>query len=143
MKNQEKLKDQEEILIGMKEVDEKPPYPEEPLKGKASQFTSAVPPDSGGGVEKSVAIDVKQLCGDLVKASFQVAHIIKPKIREASDSEVRNIGEPLANVIEKYDLMKYAKYLNYTQEVLLVYNITKAVSIRVKEVRESPTVPEE
>ncbi|MBU1122635.1 MAG: hypothetical protein KKF54_08110 [Candidatus Omnitrophica bacterium] len=119
---------------------EKPPYPEEPIKGKANSFTDRIVPEEPSKLEESVAIDTKQLCADLVKAGFQTAHLINPKIREATEKEVRNIGEPFANVVDKYDLTKYMKYFNYTQEVLLVYNVFGAVAIRIKEVKEDKRV---
>lgn len=118
----------------MKE-NEIPPYPEEP--GKASSFTDRIPAEPGQ-TEQAVVVDIKVLGGDLVRAGFQVANLINPKIREASEQEVRNIGLPLANVIEKYNLVQYAKYLNYTQEVTLAFNLLKAIQVRVKEVKEKP-----
>ena len=129
------MEQKEEILLGKTEIDEKPPYPDEPIKGKAGSFTDRIPEESSKA-EQKVTVDAHRLCRDLVRAAGQMAHIANKKIRIATEDEINNIGEPLANVIEKYNLTQYAKYLEYTQEVLLVYNIYGAVSIRVKEVKE-------
>lgn len=129
---------QEETLVNPleTEVDEKPPYPEEQVKGDSFSDRIVAEPSN---IEKEVHIDTKALGQDLVRAGFQVANIINPKIREATENEVRNIGLPLANIIDKYDLVKYAKYLSYTQEVTFAYNLIKAIQVRSKEVNQLPS----
>jgi hypothetical protein len=121
--------------VGKTEEDEKPPYPEEPLKGKVAQFTDRIPEELGKA-EQQISVDSQKLCADIVRAGFQTAHIINKKIREASEKEVHDIGMPLANVVDKYNLLQYIKYASYLQEIQLVYNLYAAVTIRIKEVRE-------
>jgi hypothetical protein len=133
-----RMKKMEETILNPKgtEIDEKPPYPSEP--GKGDLFTDRIVAEPGK-TEQAIVIDIKALGGDIVRAGFQTANLINPKIREATEQEVRNIGLPLANVIEKYNLVQYAKYMSYAQEVSLAVNLIKAVQVRVKEVRETPT----
>ena len=129
------MEQKEEILVGKTEEDEKPPYPDEPLKGKAASFTDRIP-EEPGKVEQEVAVDSQKLCADIVRAGFQTAHIINKKIREATEKEVHDIGMPLANVVDKYNLLQYIKYATYLQEIQLAYNLYAAITVRIKEVRE-------
>ena len=132
----------DEVLLG-KETEmenEKPPYPQEPGK-RGDSFTNRIEDaEEPGSVEKQVYIDTKALAADLVRAGFQTANLINPKIREATETEIRNIGMPLASVIDKYDLVRYAKYLSYTQEVTLAFNLIKAIQVRVKEVKDDKRI---
>ena len=81
--------------------------------------------------------DVQELAKDLVTAGFEMAHAINPKIRELDEREKDNIGRPLAKVVVKYDLGKYLSYFSYVDEFMLVYNLGKAVTTRVKEVKDA------
>jgi hypothetical protein len=134
-----KMEQKEKILLGKTEEDEKPPYPDEPNKKGFQQFTDRVV-EEPGKIEQQINIDAKQLCQDIVRAGFVTAHVINKKVREGTEKEIRDIGLPLANVLEKYNLLQYAKYASYLQELQLAYNLYSAVIVRVKEVREDKRV---
>ena len=133
-------KKKEEILLGETKENEKPPYPDEPIKGKVGSFTDRIIPEEPTKTEQEINVDSQKLCADLVRAGFQTANIINKKIRVATEKEVHDIGTPLANVVDKYNLLQYIKYASYLQELQLAYNLYAAVTVRIKEVREDKRV---
>jgi len=118
-----------------------PPYPIDPKKAGGIRFTDAsdqeetVKAEEPVDTKEPVAIDIKELAGDLVDMGFKMWTLINPKVPDLSLKEKNNIALPLAGVIEKYDLTKYMHYISYTQEILLVYNLGTAVAVRVKELK--------
>jgi len=129
----------EEVLIGEPQVEETiPPY-------RGAKTESGVPfteKHSVTPVEERLNIDTKELSKDLVGAAFDIAHLVNKKIRVATEEEKVNIGEPLAKIIDKYDLTKYAKYFSYVDEFRFLYSTVQAVTIRMKEVKETPKTPD-
>ena len=131
MKKQQKTQPEtEEILINPK--NEVPPYPDRnatPSSDEGPKFTAAE--------EKKVevAVDIEKLSYDLVDMGFKMWHLINPRVREIEEKECLNIAKPFAAVIEKHDLTKYFKYMGYTQEILLVYNLGSAIVVRTKELK--------
>ena len=123
----------EEVLMKGKDVI--PPYPTDPKKAGGVRFTDASEPGEPVKTEEPIAIDVKELAGDLVDMGFKMWSLVNPRVPELSLKEKNNIATPFAAVIEKYDLTKYMHYISYTQEILLVYNLGSAVAVRVKELK--------
>jgi len=101
-----------------------PPFPPPP-KGKESLFSPM-----NGSEEEPVdfeAIDIEDFCRDIINVPFEIWHIINPSVEPLSAKEKKLIGKPLARVIVKHELQKYAK-----DEFVLVAFLGFAILGRLK-----------
>jgi hypothetical protein len=122
---------------------EKNPIP--PYKGEESQeenLSQSIKEPRILPVDEKININTKELSRDLVGAAFDIAHLVNKKIRVATQEELTNIGEPLAKIVDKYDLTKYMKYFSYVDEVRLIYATFNAVKIRAEEIKKIQVVEE-
>lgn len=105
------------------------------------QFTSEETEPITEEVKEKTPIDTNELASDLVGAGFKMWKLFNPKVRELDNEELKNISQPFAKIIDKYELTQYLKYFAYTDEILFVYNLGNAVIVRTKELKGPQTKP--
>lgn len=112
--------------------DELPPFPE-PKKneedfgrGQDEKVSDRVEDDELEG--DFDAVDLDELSRDIAGVPFEIWAVLKPGVKPLTEKEKKLIGKPLARVLSKYDVAKYAK-----DEFLLMAVVGFSIMSRLKD----------
>lgn len=127
-KQESTTKKEAKFQIPEEEKSSLPPFPNKDAK-KGEYLTSSSP--NGGKLEDEPDfsdVDLEEVCKDICSIPFEVWSILKPGVKPLTDTEKKLISKPMARVMLKYDVQKYAK-----DEFLLLGFLGFAVMKRVKD----------
>ena len=114
------------------EKDDLPPFPK-PKKNEEADFGRGIDEEVSDRIEDEEegdfdAVDLDELSRDIAGVPFEIWAVLKPGVSPLTEKEKKLIGKPLARVLSKYDVAKYAK-----DEFLLMAVVAFSIMSRLKD----------